>query len=48
VALAKLYNYVTIEPDDIFLEDTNILIKKYSPFVQISEELKFAVCGHYK
>lgn len=48
VALDKLYNYVTIEADDIFLEDTNMLIKKYRPFVQISEELKFAVCGHYK
>lgn len=34
VILDKLYNYVIIQTDDIFLQDLNLLITKYKPFVQ--------------
>lgn len=34
VILDKIYNYVKIQTDDIFLQEINLLIKKYRPFVQ--------------
>jgi hypothetical protein len=48
VVLDKFYNYVTIENDDIFLQDTSMLIKKYRPFVQISDRIRITGERHYK
>jgi len=48
VVLDKFYDYVTIENDDIFLQDISMLIKKYRPFVQISDRIRIAGERHYK
>lgn len=46
--LDKFYNYVNIDNDDIFLQDISLLVKKYRPFTQISDRIRFAGEMHYK
>ena len=48
VVLDKLYNYVNIESDDVFLQDINLIIKKYRPFVQITDKMRFMSENFYK
>lgn len=48
VVLDKIYNYVTMDSDDIFLEDVSMLIKKYRPFVQITNKMRHVSENFYK
>ena len=48
VVLDKIYNYVTMDSDDIFLEDVSMLIKKYRPFVQITNKMRHVSENVYK
>jgi len=48
VVLDKIYNYVTMDSDDIFLEDVSMLIKKYRPFVQITNKMRHISENFYK
>ena len=48
VVLDKTYNYVNIDSDDIFLQDISLLIKKYRPFVRITEKMRFISENFYK
>lgn len=48
VVLDKMYNYVNIESDDVFLQDINLIIKKYRPFVRITDKMRFIGENFYK
>jgi hypothetical protein len=48
VVLDKIYNYVTMDSDDIFLEDVSMLVKKYRPFVQITNKMRHVSENFYK
>jgi len=48
VVLDKIHNYVTMDSDDIFLEDVSMLIKKYRPFVQITDKMRHVSENFYK
>ena len=40
IVLDKLYNYVIIDVDDIFLQDINLLVTKYRPFVRLTDTMR--------
>ena len=48
VVLDKMYNYVNIESDDVFLQDINLIVKKYRPFVRITDKMRFIGEDFYK
>lgn len=48
VVLDKMYNYVNIESDDVFIQDINLIVKKYRPFVQITDKMRFIGEDFYK
>jgi len=48
VVLDKTFNYAILDTDDIFLQDINLLIKKYRPFVRITDKMKTEVENFYK
>jgi len=40
VLLDKMFNYATMETDDIFLQDVTMLVTKYRPFVKLTDKMK--------
>jgi len=48
VVLDKTFNYAILDTDDIFLQDINLLIKKYRPFVRITDKMKIELENFYK
>lgn len=48
VVLDKLFDYAILDTDDIFLQDINLLIKKYRPFVRITDKMRFIGENFYK
>jgi hypothetical protein len=35
-----MFNYATMETDDIFLQDVTMLVTKYRPFVKLTDKMK--------
>tara|TARA_X000000950_G_scaffold283025_1_gene382987 strand:- start:1552 stop:2127 length:576 start_codon:yes stop_codon:yes gene_type:complete len=48
VVLDKIYNYANMDSDDIFLQDISMLVKKYRPFVQITDKMRHVSENLYK
>lgn len=42
VILDKIFNYVDSETDDVFISDLSLIIKKYRPFVRVTDKMKSA------
>ena len=40
VLLDKVFNFVDIDTDDVFIGDISLIIKKYRPFVKLTDKMK--------
>lgn len=40
VLLDKVFNFVDIDTDDVFIGDVSLIIKKYRPFVKLTDKMK--------
>jgi hypothetical protein len=40
VLLDKVFNFVDIDTDDVFIGDVSLIIKKYRPFVKLTDNMK--------
>lgn len=40
VLLDKVFNFVDIDTDDVFIGDISLIIKKYRPFVKLTDNMK--------
>lgn len=48
VSLDKLFNFSYKENDDIFLKDISLLIRKYRPFVKLTDKMRYVGENFYK
>ena len=48
ISLDKLYNFSYKGNDDIFLEGINLLIRKYRPFVKLTDKMRYVGENIYK
>ena len=48
ISLDKLFNFSYKENDDIFLDAINLLIRKYRPFVKLTDKMKIVGANLYK
>tara|TARA_B100000073_G_scaffold340817_1_gene341173 strand:- start:590 stop:1171 length:582 start_codon:yes stop_codon:yes gene_type:complete len=40
VILDKIFNFVDSETDDVFISDISLIVKKYRPFVRVTDKMK--------
>ena len=48
ISLDKLFEFSYSKNDDIFLQDINLLIKKYRPFVKLTDKMRYIGENLYK
>jgi len=48
VSLDKLFNFSHNDNDDIFLKDISLLIRKYRPFVKLTDKMRYVGENLYK
>lgn len=48
VSLDKLFNFSHNDNDDIFLKDISLLIRKYRPFVKLTDKMRYVGENFYK
>jgi hypothetical protein len=48
VLLDKLFDFSYKEEDDIFLKDISMLIRKYRPFVKLTDKMRYVGENFYK